>query len=50
MILKSALRESLNEVLADHDIEDADLTDDLLDRLGSTLEVMDDDDEQEGRE
>jgi hypothetical protein len=46
MIQKSLLRETINEVLEEHDIEDADLLDNLVDRLQGVIEVMDDDEEE----
>lgn len=48
MILKSALRDLIQEALTDHDVEDVDLVDDLADRIGGVLDVMDDEEENEG--
>ncbi len=45
MILKSTLRETIQEVLSDHDIDDGDLLDDLLDRLTTAVPMFDDDEE-----
>jgi hypothetical protein len=49
MINKSALRESVNEVLELHDLTDPDLEADLIDRLCLDLEdeIFDDEDEEE---
>ena len=44
MILKSVLREAVEEVLNDHGMDNADFADDLVDRLCAVCEVMDDDD------
>jgi len=45
MVLKSTLREAITEVLEEHDVEDGQLGDDLLDRICSAVEVYDDDEE-----
>lgn len=50
MVLKSQLRETVNEVLEEHEIEDSDLVDDLIDRLQGVVEVMDDDEEDDEEE
>ena len=47
MVLKSVLRETINEVLEEHDIDDGDVGDALLDRLEAVLDVYDDDEELE---
>jgi hypothetical protein len=47
MIFKSLLRQTLSEVLDDHDIDDGDFAEDLLDRLGGVVGVVDDDEEED---
>lgn len=46
MVLKSTLLDTVNEVLEEHGLEDADLADDLVDRLQSIVDVMNDDEEE----
>ncbi len=50
MVLKSQLRETVNEVLEEHEIDDSDLLDNLVDRLQGIVEVLDDDEEVEEEE
>lgn len=49
MIAKTALRESINEVAEEHEIDDKDFIDDLFDRLVQDFgeEIYDDEDEDE---
>lgn len=46
MVLKSALREAINEVLEENGVEDGDVGDALLDRIETLVEVYDDDEEE----
>lgn len=46
MILKSELKSTISEVCIEHDVNDEDFVDDLLDRLQGVVEVMDDEDEE----
>lgn len=46
MVLKSTLRDTISEVLDEHAVEDADLLDNLVDRLQSVVDVMNDDEEE----
>ena len=52
MIVKSALKEIVNEVLEQHDISDRDVAADLLDRLIVDFgdEIFDDEEESEEEE
>lgn len=47
MVLKSTLRDTIQEVFTEREVDDTDLADDLLDRLCTAVEVLDDDDEEE---
>ena len=49
MIFKSKLRDTISEVLTEHEVEDAALAEDLFDRLEQELaeDVFDDEDEGE---
>jgi predicted house-cleaning noncanonical NTP pyrophosphatase (MazG superfamily) len=48
MVSKSALRATIQEVFEEHDIDDTDLEDNLLDRLVQDIaEVFDDEDGEE---
>lgn len=50
MILKSAIRATIAEVLEDHEIDEKDLKEDLVDRIAQDFgdEIMDDEDEAAG--
>lgn len=52
MILKSALKATIAEVMEEHEVEDTDLANDLLDRLVQDFgeEVYDDEEESEEEE
>jgi hypothetical protein len=50
MILKSQLEEIVAEVLSERGVYDSDLTDDIVDRISTITEVMDDGEEGEDEE
>ena len=43
-MLKSELRKTIEKVLEDHEVEDGDLRDDLIDQICLLDEVVDDED------
>ena len=45
--MKSVLKDLVTEVLEEHDVEDSDLIDDLTDRIGGAVDVMDDTEDEE---